>query len=156
MCLLLFSAQKISWSWCLSLSQSAKYFSSVCLFNFPIKTVKSFGLPNTLWQGSSQMCYLQHEECSHFIWSEPGSYQLHLMPVLKPVFKSQVLEEAINSQCLFTALVLPPHITGFALLSFILTKEKALTGSERPLAVSNLYWFSETKFLAIRLLPSLP
>ena len=58
--------------------------------------------------------------------------------MLKSVFKAQVLEEAVNSQCVFTLSVLPPHIAVFALLSFILTKEKALTGSERPLAVSNL------------------
>lgn len=70
------------------------------------------------------------------------------MSMLKPVFKVQVLEEMINSRWLFTILVLPLN-SGFALLSFILTKEKALTGRECPSALPNLYWFCETKFLAI-------
>jgi len=71
------------------------------------------------------------------------------------VFKAQLLEEAIDSQCPSTILVLPPYIVVFAFLSFILAKQKALTGSEWPLTVSDLYWFCEPKFSAICLLTSL-
>lgn len=71
------------------------------------------------------------------------------MSVLKSVFKVQVLEEVTNSQWLFTILVLPPSVAGFTLLSFILTKEKALTGRECISALPNLCQFCETKFLAI-------